>query len=56
MHDKTEKLDVRAWIYMQPGDSVFESSASFLWIENEAKHLPRRSFGKVFLQHRFNGN
>ena len=48
VQDKNEKLGVRAWMYTRPGGSDFESSASFQWIENETKRLPRPSFGEVF--------
>jgi len=53
VQDVSEKLGVKAWIYTRPGGSVLESSASFQQIENETKHLPRPSFGEVFLQHHF---
>jgi len=53
VQDKSEKLGVRAWIYMWPGGSILESSASFQRIENETKCLPRPSFGEGFLQRRF---
>jgi len=55
VQDKSEKLGVRAWVYTLPGGSVLESLASFKWIKNETKHLPRPSFGEVFLQHHFDG-
>ena len=54
VQDKSEKLGVRAWIYMQPGGSVLETLASFQWIENETKRLPCPSFGEIFLQRHFN--
>jgi len=54
VQDKSEKLGVRAWIYMRPGGSVLESSASFQWIENETKRLPHPSFSEAFLQRHFN--
>jgi len=53
VQDKSEKLGVRAWIYTPPGGSIL--SASFQWIENETKHLPHPSIGKVFLQRHFDG-
>jgi len=53
VQDKSEKLGVRAWIYTRPGGSVLESSASFQWIENETKRLPRLSLGDVYLQRHF---
>ena len=48
VQDMSKKLGIRAWIYTQPGGSVLASSASFQWIKNETKRLPRPSFGEVF--------
>jgi len=56
VQDKSEKLSARAWIYMQPGGSVLESSTSFQRVENETKRLPRPSFCEVFLQRHFDSH
>jgi len=50
VQDKSKKLGVRAWIYMQPGGShfVLESLASFQWIENETTRLSHPSLVRFF--------